>query len=561
MDFTDIGFSLTNYQQIFNDPQSVNYGFDAWLTNVIGGVWITLFGDSLGLLGANLAGIIAIYLTIGFTYLTLKTYIDRTQLLIGLLLVSIFPKYFLFVLNYDSLTFLFFSASAFFLINGLKFAKNWQILASGLILGLNIFNRFPNILGFSLILGIFFYGYINKNTTILQIKQVICFISGYVLAILIAIFTMKILGHYEIFTNSISALMNMASDRTGHHGIINLLLKYINNYLQIIAYPCIVILFAIAVTKFFSLFKRWYLYYGFMIIISIMLIIIASLGLFHIYNRISLMIAGFLYMILLGYIINVEKSSHDFRLISFVALLILIITPLGSGNGLNNAVYGMWIPIPIAFAYIFRLKKMSVEIETENDLSATQWKISLNYKETKLSVNFFVTLFVVISLVMSFACTYRDSSNRIEIHYSVKHPRLMGIFTIQERAKVAQELLSEVGKYVKEDDYLLAYNDIPMVHFLTKTKPYLYNSWIELYQPNELRQALERAMKENPHLPVVIKAKSSAANSNWPKTNVSFSLSERKIEDIAIIDDFIKYNKYSIVWENDFFEILIPLSK
>lgn len=557
LDFTDIGYSLTNYQQIFNDPESVTYSFIIWLTNIIGGIWILLFGDTLGLLGANIAGVLVIYLTIGLSYLLLKPYINRKYLLIGIFLTMIYTKGSM-LLNYNKLTALFFMASAFFLINGLKGGNIWKILVSGLIMGLNIFIRLPNILGFSLILSIFFYGYISKAKFLHQVKQAIYFIAGYILAILLVIFTMKILGHYGIFKDSIKMIMGIASDRTGHHSIISLGMIYIGDYLKVIALSCSIILFAFIVSKFFSLFKKRYPYYGFIVILSIMIIIIASLAPQQIYGRTVFMILGVLYAILLVYIVNIEKSDYHYRLISFVALLILIITPLGSNNGLRNSIHSMWLPFPIAFAYIFELRKIGAKFETESNLNSTQWKIDLNSRELGLFRNFLVTLFVVFSLVWSFAYTYRDSSNRIEMRYTVEHPRLRGVFTTKERAKVVQELLDETSKYIKEDDYLLAYNSIPMLHFLTKTRPYLYNSWPDSSPPYQFKQALAKAIKEKTQLPILVRAKFNTREFYWPRKNIVDTTSEIQNENRATIDDFINRNNYTLVWENDFFEILKP---
>jgi hypothetical protein len=251
-----MGYSLTNYQQIFNDPESSGYfSFNLWLTNIIGGIWILLFGDSLGLLGANLAGVLVTYLTIGLSYLLLKPYIDRKYLLIGLLFTLIFTKWF-FLLHYDNLTALFFIASTFFLTNGLKSAKNWKILISGLILGLNIFIRLPNILGFSLILSIFFYGYINKTSVMPQAKQAISFISGYVLAILLALFTMKILGHYEFFTDSVNMLFNNSSDPQGHHNLSSLILRGMGQYKRVMVCLSMCTLGLLVMFTLLSLFKK-----------------------------------------------------------------------------------------------------------------------------------------------------------------------------------------------------------------------------------------------------------------------------------------------------------------
>lgn len=57
LDFSDTGYFLSCYQQVFNDPESISGITFSWLTNIIGGIWVALFGDSLGLLGVNLAGV------------------------------------------------------------------------------------------------------------------------------------------------------------------------------------------------------------------------------------------------------------------------------------------------------------------------------------------------------------------------------------------------------------------------------------------------------------------------------------------------------------------------
>src|SRR5882724_10410419 len=54
--FVDEGFHSTFYQQIFNEPQSVEYNFMFYLSGVIGGAWLRLFPE-YGLLGLRLGGV------------------------------------------------------------------------------------------------------------------------------------------------------------------------------------------------------------------------------------------------------------------------------------------------------------------------------------------------------------------------------------------------------------------------------------------------------------------------------------------------------------------------
>ena len=163
LDFTDVGHSLTNYQQIFIEPSCIQNSFTCWLTNIIGGIWIKIVGD-LGLFGAKLGGALVISLTAFITYTIFKDYLEKKHLLIGLLLAEIvaFPCSTI-IIHYNNLTSLFFILSVFFLYNGILHKKNNFIFLAGFILGLNIFIRFSNILGIVLVITIFFYGYQKKR--------------------------------------------------------------------------------------------------------------------------------------------------------------------------------------------------------------------------------------------------------------------------------------------------------------------------------------------------------------------------------------------------------------
>ena len=81
LDFTDVGYSVTNYQQIFIEPSSIQSSFACWLTNVIGGLWIKIFG-SLGLFGAKLGGALIVSLITFITYLIFKDFLEKKALLI-----------------------------------------------------------------------------------------------------------------------------------------------------------------------------------------------------------------------------------------------------------------------------------------------------------------------------------------------------------------------------------------------------------------------------------------------------------------------------------------------
>src|SRR5580692_1672648 len=55
IDFNDEGFHLAFYQQIFNNPESVQYAFWGWLSGIVGGTFMKLF-PYLGIWGIRLLG-------------------------------------------------------------------------------------------------------------------------------------------------------------------------------------------------------------------------------------------------------------------------------------------------------------------------------------------------------------------------------------------------------------------------------------------------------------------------------------------------------------------------
>jgi hypothetical protein len=558
--FGDEGFALANYQQIFDEPESIAGGFVFnWLQYVMGGIWVSLFGDSLGIAGVRFAVVLVGYMTIGFCYLILRPYSKQEYLLSGLLLGLLLNT--TFGLHYHILTSLFYVVSVFFLVGGLKRPNILWILFSGFILGMGIFIKLPNLLGFALILGVFFYGRLDGTPARIQVRQTMAFILSYAAAILLAVLTMKLLGHYSLFVDSVKPLLSFGAETKSHHSFIKLMAVLIMDHIVAAVVLILGILAIFIASKILSILKNRYLCYGvttaFGIVLSLALIygapVIGKLTpRYYQYlpgSMPTLLIVGLLYIVLLKYIIEVDNSNNDFRLVSFMALIVLVITPIGAGSGIKAAQYGAWLPIPIVLGYMLGLKEIKASVETTTDSAPSRFSFGLSRKEIALARKPIIACFVVLLLVL---CT--GITGRIKMLYPIDHPRLKGIFTTRAEAAAVQELLNEMDNHVKEGDYLLTYEYIPTLHFLTKTRPYLYNAWpMELYSPHQLEEALQKATKERQYLPVVVKGKEVETTPGTDSEKRTYAMR-------AIIDEFLEHNRYSLVWKNSLFEILAPSS-
>lgn len=75
------------------------------------------------------------------------------------------------------------------------------------------------------------------------------------------------------------------------------------------------------------------------------------------------------------------------------------------------------------------------------------------------------------------------------------HPKLRGVYSVPEKVMPLEELLSYLKDKVKPGDYLLAYNDLPLLYYLTDTKPIYPSVWsFEAWWPLEYRKKLLEKM-------------------------------------------------------------------
>jgi len=89
VDVGDSGSYASFYQQIFHDPQSVQYNFMFWASGIIGGLFTKLFPSS-GIWGIRFLGVLISTSTIIITYNLLKKYLNIKNLQLSLFILTLF---------------------------------------------------------------------------------------------------------------------------------------------------------------------------------------------------------------------------------------------------------------------------------------------------------------------------------------------------------------------------------------------------------------------------------------------------------------------------------------
>lgn len=159
---------------------------------------------------------------------------------------------------------------------------------------------------------------------------------------------------------------------------------------------------------------------------------------------------------------------------------------------------------------------------------------------------------------------YRDCVPRKLLNTPFKSPKLKGILSTHEHVEQIDSLLLFVLPKIKKGDYILAYQHLPMLYFLTQARPATKITWFnEGGCPTSLVEESFNDMKRQGHMPkIVIRAKHSMRYPDWPKKimPMDYTTKEGSPAMGAFMYDvncFVEEN-YRLIKTIGVFEILIP---
>lgn len=533
-DMCDEGFVLSAYQQIFNDPSSCSYQFMYYNALPVGGLWNMLFG-ALGIYGFRILSALCSIAIACIVYSLLRKDINRWCIFLG---IWIFNLGYVMVFHHNWLTALFVAFAALCLYKGLTSKNKWWVLLAGVVVGVNIFTRIPNVSMFALSLVFIPYYLYSKD-----IRATLTLLGMAVLGVLIGIGCelafMYSMGHLPILVDSITYGLSSISSADSTHGLSKLFAIYKWNYRDVymqlgifISVPLLAYIINRLNSNDLPKWLRWLFYFGYFVLIWKC-------------ANLTFMIYAASYLIFVLYILRHPQEERIIYLIT-IATIELFFLPFGSDYGIGNMGENcIWIASPLTMGLSYVLLK--------------EKEIQYGYAR-KLMFVFVLALMSRALYDMSLNC-YFDSGSRLKKTHK-PHTELATTYTTEFKAAQIDTLLVHLHPLVKKNDYLLCYQHIPMVNYLTETRPYLGTSWPAAYTSDVLARQLTKAPTNIPILPVIVRNKSAIAkwhmyNKDWDNLSAAdqWNFNTRKIE---LIQEFIRDNGYQIVWENELFQILTP---
>jgi len=543
LDFTDTGFHLTAYQQIFDNPYTVHYSFMFWLSNIFGGAIMKFFP---GLLANRIASVLLHTAMFWLYYDLVRRITGRNKAIIYCSLSLLFFQYYGFeTLNYDSFSIASMSLVVYFFVRGLWSNTIWQFALGAFICGAATYFRVTNLAAVSFIPLAGIWLYLLDKDIAKTVKTTLLMTTSYIGGHAIIIALMMVMAHWDLFLSNIDFVGNMGTAGDSSHGFLPVMLLYAKGWVKIGLFVSMLVMiyYLRGLTRSFISTE----------LLQGLSLFALGFALFFIYQYPTATWSKLRYLLyastLISTVFLLWKGDNKMSILASMAFVMVVIFPLGSDSGIEKLYFSCGLSLALLFYVIDKL--------WEEEQFAT-------FKQMG------AVLYITTCLCFGFTNTYFDLGSRLQKTATTSHPALSHIYTTAERAATIDSLLIELNKHVSKGDYLLAFSDIPMINYLTETKPCIGTSWPKLYYaPSIFETELNHGY--NKSQPSAVVMQKMEMRSAWPTNDtpdyLDLSMTKGGIhpenrlpEHYAIMLQFLE-GKYDLVWESSTFRVYVPITK
>ncbi|WP_035767537.1 hypothetical protein [Butyrivibrio sp. NC2002] len=541
IDISDTTYSLGNY--IYSDALDPMWFLATFIPNVLG-KFLTFLPGKGSMLAMNFYCTFIISITALVAYYMLQRWIPGWMTFLGEMIAESLcwcPR----VILYNYLTYLFFTLGVLLMLHAMTDyeIKRWKFVLAGACLGLNVMVRFPNVLECALILSLLYYEIIHKRDLQEISRKFFDCVLGYILGAAIPLLFICVLYRFSSYMGMISSLFEVsrnASDYSSGGMIMSVLFAWIRSFSNmIIMIPC---MFASAILllmyrgRFYwikrivyigGLFVLMYYYYN-------RGVITRTYSYYNSMFEISQMFLIFgMVFLLIGLTPYIHGQASE-RSLCLAALLIIIITPLGSNNYTYPVINNLFIVAPVIL-WMFRRVRQAAG---NNELHFT-WKAM-----------FMMILTVLCFQGGMFHLNYSfvdgvDGTKRDVLIGSSEIPRAGGMHTTPANADSVCSVYDYLDDNDLTDKKLLQFGKAPGFSYLFDMEPAIFTTWPDLdsNSTEKFSEALENV--EESDLPVII-------------INFDFEGEVHAGEKYEILLDFMDRFGYNEVFENGRFGIMVP---
>lgn len=524
LNLSDDGFVLSAYTAIFSSPGSVAYSFlYYWLVNA-GGLWNWAFGD-FGIYSFRVLECIFLALNSFLVYsLARMAGIKRTYAAAAFVLVFSM-LYWIEVFEYNTFSGFVDLLMSLFMLKALVRKRLIWMFVAGVVFGLGIFVRLPNAALCALILVLVPFYLYGKDLP-LTLKMLGVAVAGTATGVALTFAYMYAMGHLPYFTEAFQTISFLVSDAGNSHSTGSMLYSFFANYARVAA--CVVAFTVCPALYVLLCSKRCGVKCSPFIVF--LLLALHTVAVFICLKNAAFM-ANAMALASCVYAVFVCRRSPSVVLLACLALTMALFLPLGSDNGIATfGVHNLWL----ALLFV--------------PFSAVLWLRRHSGRRLVVHLLFFVItlgLFLARNAYGTFLPAYYESGTRID-DVCLVNDSTGNVLTDSNTASDVRGILAAVGKETAEGDTVLILGDVPMLHYLTRTVPYLRNPWPWIFGEGYCRRQLHGVRSVGGALPVVVFARKDMLPVDGR---------------YQLFRDFLDDNGYSAAYLNEAFVLFVPPSR
>lgn len=569
VELTDSAYSAGNYR--FSEQINSMWFFSTFLANVMGKFLSSLpAGNTLMGLNGYTALFISIVAVAVYHFFVKHVKVPMTVAFLGeMLAISLCwcPT----TILYNYMTYFFFNLAVIVLYLGLVKEKRLLLFLAGILLGMNVLVRFPNLAEAALIASLWYYGVLQRK----RIKDIlqetgIC-IVGYLAGIGGILAGIALRYGLDAYVDAIVKLMSMpsdASDYTLYSMILTVLLDYKASSRWLICMillclvGCLVTLWVNQKTNNDEADKGKAIpvieIIGKLIFLGMILVMFRwwyAIGVFNVkyytYESMFQWVAVFLIITILicAYMIlsKREEITRNQKLLASLVLILIAVTPLGSNNHLYPNMNNMFLVFPFALSACSKCLSWMKQYDG--------FELYIKEKEYMISVFPIKAMLAIFLMVMSLQCllfgavfTFRDGMSGQKRDTRIENNAILrGMVTNHELAIAIEELTAYVEAEGFTEHELILYGQIPATSYILDMPSAISTTWPDLRSysystmVNDMKELEGWISEKGKNTPLIIVGEEPAeSDAKW-----------------KLITDFMNQYEYKKAFENTRFKVYV----
>ena len=566
LDLWDTGYNYANFRYMGLEHMDSMWFFSTYLANAVGHILSILPGGNTLLFMNLYTGLFVSALAVlAYVFCIKKIRMSAVVAFLGTF-VAVSLCWCPTALLYNYLTYVLYLWAVILLYEGLIREKNLCLVLAGVCLGTNIFVRFSNLPEAAMIVAVWAYAFICKK----KFKRVLqetgwCFL-GYAGAVAVWLLYLSLrygLSEYVAGITRLFAMTDTATDYKATSMLYSIYVSYKENLYWLIR---LMVFTALGIVICTFLPKAWRKLKW---ILCVLIAVVAAGWLYyrgfcnlHFDEYNAMLLPGIIFMmitLLIGGVRILQKNVvKEEKLLAGMIMLQILLTPIGSNNGLFPAINNLFLAVPYVFNTIYKLCK-----EVSSVQIGKLFEVELIPVKTIICM--FVALFTFQSIGFGTGFVFVEAAGAKKVDTKVENNDILkGMHMNAERA----EWMSGVSAYVAEEGLagqeVILYGNIPALSFYLDM-PSAFNPWSDLrsYSVDSMKRAigeLELEIAEGKKRPVVILEKKFAIyllqgeealrDMSYPQSEIEKVLADNKI--YLIVEYMEKYG-YEETYSNSKF--------